>query len=83
VDKPAKDVRHEWRVHPVTKYLLRDIQGTIDNIGDMFTQGSFVSDTEFETVKLHLKAVGAAEALALIYDEIDLVDSPEETSEDD
>lgn len=71
MDKPAHDVCREWQAHPVTKFLLSEIDETISRIENEFSSGGYVSDTEFSTIKLTLEAVGGTKALNKLYEYIE------------
>ncbi len=70
MQKPNEMMCSEWRSHPVTLYILDSINVTIKELEEVWSTGGYVSDTEFETLKLNLKALGMAQALNHMYDEI-------------
>ena len=82
MEKPERALCMEWRSHPCTKYILEYIEEGIEMFGDQFVAGELVSDTEFKTTKLMLAAVGAAQALQQISDEIATIAEPQEEEDD-
>lgn len=81
--KPIQEMCQEWRAHPCTKYLLEFIETYIGDLEVGFSSGTYVSDTEFKTIKAVLRAHGMCEALEVVYGEVDRMATPVEEDIDD
>jgi len=63
VEQPARQLCLEWREHPVTKYLIQDLQEQVQELQDAWGRGAFTTETSDGTIQLNASSIGAVKAL--------------------
>lgn len=62
-EKPARQLCIEWRQHPVTEYLLEDLNNQILQLQEAWSDGAFTTESSDGTIQLNATSIGAVKAL--------------------
>jgi uncharacterized protein YukE len=62
-ERPARQMCLEWREHPVTKYLVKDLEEQVQDLQDAWGRGAFTREHTSGTVQINAQSIGAVKAL--------------------
>ena len=62
-ERPARQMCLEWREHPVTEYVIQDLEEQIKELQEAWSRGAFTEDTSDGTAQLNASSIGAVKAL--------------------
>lgn len=71
MEKPTYEQAVDWYTSRVTRYLLEEINDTVNEIQDIWVEGGYTGDNEFDTIQLNSRALGNVQALLNLKDFIE------------
>ena len=82
MEKPTSEQIIDWYSSPVTKYVVNEINETVEEIKRIWVDGGFTGNNDYDTIQLNSRALGSAQELLNLKDFIETLLEEDDNDKD-